>query len=286
MSAPTTIHQFRPTSTITTTGYSSSTTHAFLPKLNSPKTVSSLQFPSSKFVSQYKRGWSPNTMSGSTPTCALGDNSIGDEAAAAAAAFEHESFINEFRPNSTAEGLEATLNRLSKWLVAALFGAVLICRHDAEALWAAIGSVLNTGLSTVLKRVLNQERPVSNLRSDPGMPSSHAQSIFFTVIFVVVSMLQWLGVNGLAITLSGLALAFGSYLSWLRVSQHLHTISQVVVGAVLGSAFSILWFWSWDAIVLKAFISYLWVRIVIVLGATIFCVGFLIHVVQHWFVDQ
>ncbi|KAE9466997.1 hypothetical protein C3L33_01091, partial [Rhododendron williamsianum] len=296
MPAPTTI-LFRPTSTstITTTGYSS-TTHAFLPKLNSPKTVSSLQFPSSKFVSQYKRGWSPNTMSGSTPTCALGDNSIGDEAAAAAA-FEHESLINEFRPNSTAEGLEATLNRLvgnwvflffflSKWLVAALFGAVLICRHDAEALWAAIGSVLNTGLSTVLKRVLNQERPVSNLRSDPGMPSSHAQSIFFTVIFVVVSMLQWLGANGLAITLSGLALAFGSYLSWLRVSQHLHTISQVVVGAVLGSAFSILWFWSWDAIVLKAFISYLWVRIVIVLGATIFCVGFLIHVVQHWFVDQ
>lgn len=107
MPAPTTI-LFRPTSTITTTGYSS-TTHAFLPKLNSPKTVSSLQFPSSKFVSQYKRGWSPNTMSGSTPTCALGDNSIGDEAAAA---FEHESFINEFRPNSTAEGLEATLNRL------------------------------------------------------------------------------------------------------------------------------------------------------------------------------
>ncbi|XP_058179106.1 lipid phosphate phosphatase epsilon 1, chloroplastic isoform X1 [Rhododendron vialii] len=287
MSAATTIlFRIRPTSTITTTG-NSSTTHAFLPKLNSPKTVSSLQFPPSKsgeFVSQYKRGWSPNTMSGSTPTCALGDNSIGDEGAAAA--FEHESFINEFRPNSTAEGLEATLNRLSKWIVAGLFGAVLICRHDAEALWAAIGSVLNTGLSTMLKRVLNQERPVSNLRSDPGMPSSHAQSIFFTVIFVVVSMLQWLGANGLAITLSGLALAFGSYLSWLRVSQQLHTISQVVVGAVLGSAFSILWFWSWDAIVLKAFISYLWVRIVVVLGATIFCVGFLIHVVQHWFKDR
>ncbi|KAI8542500.1 hypothetical protein RHMOL_Rhmol08G0142600 [Rhododendron molle] len=281
MSAPTTI-LFRPTSTITTTSYSS-TTHAFLPKLNSPETISSLQFPSSKFVSQYKRGWSQNTMSGSNPTCALGDNSIGDEAAAA---FEHESFINEFRPNSTAEGLEATLNRLSKWLVAALFGAVLICRHDAEALWAAIGSVLNTGLSTILKRVLNQERPVSNLRSDPGMPSSHAQSIFFIVIFVVVSMFQWLGANGLAITLSGLALAFGSYLSWLRVSQHLHTISQVVVGAVLGSAFSILWFWSWDAIVLKAFISSLWVRIVVILGATMFCVGFLIHIVRHWVMDQ
>lgn len=75
----------------------------------------------------------------------------------------------------------------SKWLVAALFGVIFLWRHDAEALWAASGSVLNAGLSTVLKRILNQERPVSTIRSDPGMPSSHAQSIFFTVTFSIIS---------------------------------------------------------------------------------------------------
>ncbi|KAH0699000.1 hypothetical protein KY284_013215 [Solanum tuberosum] len=75
----------------------------------------------------------------------------------------------------------------SKWLVAALFGIIFLWRHDAEALWAASGSVLNSGLSTVLKRILNQERPVSTIRSDPGMPSSHAQSIFYTVTFCIVS---------------------------------------------------------------------------------------------------
>ena len=71
--------------------------------------------------------------------------------------------------------------------MAALFGAVLLCRHDAEALWAAMGSVFNAGLSTVLKKILNQERPVSHLRRDPGMPSSHAQSIFFNAIFAITS---------------------------------------------------------------------------------------------------
>lgn len=75
----------------------------------------------------------------------------------------------------------------SKWLVAALFGIIFLWRHDAEALWAASGSVLNSALSTVLKRILNQERPVSTIRSDPGMPSSHAQSIFYTVTFCIVS---------------------------------------------------------------------------------------------------
>lgn len=50
-----------------------------------------------------------------------------------------------------------------------------------------MGSVLNTVLSVTLKQILNQERPVSALRSGPGMPSSHAQSIFFTVVFTILS---------------------------------------------------------------------------------------------------
>ena len=51
----------------------------------------------------------------------------------------------------------------------------------------AMGWIVNVLLSVGLKRVLNQERPVAGLKSDPGMPSSHAQSIFFTVVFAIAS---------------------------------------------------------------------------------------------------
>jgi len=74
----------------------------------------------------------------------------------------------------------------SKWIVAALFGCFILWRHDAEALWFTAGSILNALLSVLLKHILNQERP-STLKSDPGMPSSHAQSIFFAVFFVILS---------------------------------------------------------------------------------------------------
>ncbi|KAA8531906.1 hypothetical protein F0562_006377 [Nyssa sinensis] len=269
----------------------------FFPKLKSLKTLSSCpEFPTSKLVSPFEsvskkplsrnnRTFCPNTMTKSTKA-SIFRGSAGEEGVEA---LEQEDFIHgssDFRPSLLADGLESTLNNLSKWLVATLFGLVLLWRHDAAALWAATGSVLNTGLSTTLKQILNQERPVSALRSDPGMPSSHAQSIFFTVMFAVLSMTEWLGVNGLTITLSGLSLAFGSYLSWLRVSQQLHTIGQVVVGSILGSMFSILWFWSWDAIVLQAFISHLWVRIVIVMGASGFCLGFLLYVIRYWVMGE
>ncbi|XP_062155844.1 lipid phosphate phosphatase epsilon 2, chloroplastic [Alnus glutinosa] len=202
---------------------------------------------------------------------------------------QQETFVDgspKFRRELMADGLEPTLNRMSKWLVAGLFGGVILWRHDAVAIWAAMGSVLNSMLSIILKRILNQERPVSTLRSDPGMPSTHSQSIFFTVAFTIVSIMEWLGMNEFSITISGLTLAFGSYLSWLRVSQQFHTVNQVVVGAILGSIFSILWSWSWDAVVLQAFISSFWVRTIVVLGAAGFCLGFLVYVVLNWFRDE
>lgn len=68
-----------------------------------------------------------------------------------------------------------------------LFAVVILCRHDAEAMWAVMGSVGNSMLSIILKRILNQERPAPSLRSEPGMPSSHSQSIFYIVMFAIFS---------------------------------------------------------------------------------------------------
>jgi dolichyldiphosphatase len=58
------------------------------------------------------------------------------------------------------------------------------------------------------------------------------------------------------------------------------------VGAVLGSIFSILWYLSWDAVVLKAFNSSFWVQAIVILGAAGFCLGFLVYVVRYWFKDE
>jgi hypothetical protein len=36
--------------------------------------------------------------------------------------------------------------------------------------------------------------------------------------------------------------------SWLQVSQGLHTLNQVIVGAAVGSAFGALWFVLWHSL--------------------------------------
>ena len=80
-----------------------------------------------------------------------------------------------------------------------------------------------------------------------------------------------------------LVLCFQSY---LRVSQQLHTVSQVVVGAAIGSISSILWYWLWNGYMLDAFVSSLWVRIIVVLGSAGLCIGFVLFVIRHWLQDD
>ncbi|KAJ6805370.1 lipid phosphate phosphatase epsilon 2, chloroplastic-like isoform X1 [Iris pallida] len=184
------------------------------------------------------------------------------------------------------EGFETTLNRMSKWLVAALLGLFILWRHDAEALWVAMGSIINSCLSVTLKWTLNHQRPVNASKSDPGMPSSHAQSLFYTGTYLVISLFDWLGVNIFTMTIGAITIIFSSYLSWLRVSQQFHTISQVVVGAALGSACAATWFWMWHPFVQEAFMASVWVRIVVVLGSVSFCTTFVLYVIQHWVNDE
>ncbi|KAL5208633.1 hypothetical protein ABZP36_033068 [Zizania latifolia] len=182
--------------------------------------------------------------------------------------------------------VEARLNRMSKWLVSGCFAFAALWKHDAEIMWVLMGAVVNTLLSSLLKRMFNHERPTPALRSDPGMPSSHAQSFFYAAGFLVISSYYRLGITYLSIILGAAILAIACYFSWLRVSQHLHTLSQILVGGIVGSTFSALWFALWHLLVREAFASSLTVRILVILCALLCCVNFVIHVIRHWFMDE
>lgn len=183
----------------------------------------------------------------------------------------------------TGRGIEAIVNSLSKWVVSILFASIILLRHDGAALWGIIGSVSNSALSLVLKRILNQARPATTSRTDPGMPSTHAQSISFISVFAVLSVLEWLGTSKVSMFLCCLILASCSYFIRLRVSQRLHTSSQVVVGAIVGSVFCILWYTTWNSLLLEAFESSLLLQTSVFLVAAALTLAFATHVVLNWF---
>ncbi|GKA68852.1 lipid phosphate phosphatase epsilon 1, chloroplastic [Tanacetum coccineum] len=134
-------------------------------------------------------------------------------------AFEHTVLIDSCgdlnRP--TAAVLHGVFNRLSLRFVVISYGVVILLRQDDLALWAVLGSILNVLLSFTLKQLINQERPDPEVRSGPGMPSTHAQSISFAAAFIILSINEWLGLNGSAVLLSGLVIAVGVYFVRLHV---------------------------------------------------------------------
>ncbi|XP_076937312.1 lipid phosphate phosphatase epsilon 1, chloroplastic-like [Bidens hawaiensis] len=200
-------------------------------------------------------------------------------------AFEQEALIDiEIENENELDGgrLHAMVNLMSKWIVAVSFGGFLFVRRDALALWAAMGSVINMILSVTLKQILKQERPVSRVSSGHGMPSSHAQAIFYTIVCIILSLVEFHGFSGVSAISSICVVAIGSYFSWLRVTQRYHTAIQVIVGAIVGSVFAVVWFWAWEALVYKAYESNLVVQVLVTVGAAGFTLGFISHVIRHW----
>ncbi|CAN0919262.1 Lipid phosphate phosphatase epsilon 1, chloroplastic [Linum grandiflorum] len=93
------------------------------------------------------------------------------------------------------DGVGAKLNSMlvdfgfcqSKWIGSVAISAFCLWRRDGEGMWVGGGAVLNYLLSVALKFILNQERPALASKSDPGMPSSHAQTLFYIVTYAILA---------------------------------------------------------------------------------------------------
>lgn len=121
-----------------------------------------------------------------------------------------------------------SLAKNTRWLVAGSAAAVLLLRRDAVSISCIAGAIANAIMSKVLKRVLNQERPEGAAVSDPGMPSSHAMSLFFFASYLSSALLfwiQWPSAARAACVAGMWAFAVNSA-AW-RVTAGLHTREQV-----------------------------------------------------------
>ena len=138
---------------------------------------------------------------------------------------------------------------------------VFLCvRRDVGTAVFIYGAICNALLSKVLKRLINAARPVGAQLSDPGMPSSHAMSLFFFAAFLSSGALEWRATLNASI-LSDSALSFvnnrldmlrwiaaasvvalAAALAILRVRAGLHTVAQVSVGSAIGACNGAFWY--------------------------------------------
>ncbi|KAF6265813.1 hypothetical protein COO60DRAFT_763421 [Scenedesmus sp. NREL 46B-D3] len=136
----------------------------------------------------------------------------------------------------------STVNESTKWTVSATVFAVLLWQHNEYAAWCVVGAVVSAVLCKVLKHAINQQRPDHAQKRDPGMPSSHANSLNFLSVYAALSLNHHTRSHPTAVGLAACSVALGAFLTWLRVRLGYHTWPQVLVGAALGAGAATGWF--------------------------------------------
>jgi len=127
------------------------------------------------------------------------------------------------------------VNKSTKYVVIGTTAAAVLWHRDLNVCWALIGAVLNAFVNKLMKRLLNIERPNTGLhfKTDPGMPSSHAQSLAYLGTYPAAT---WISAHHLAGAAPAAVIVAGAMsFAWLRVRCGYHTVPQVVVGFVLGT---------------------------------------------------
>jgi len=122
-------------------------------------------------------------------------------------------------------------------------GYFLWCKNNLF-LYYYVGIFFNTLLNSLLKSVIREPRPLVNkkllniltnhgnkkklkLFNTYGMPSAHAQNVFYSLVFINLSLGDiWVNIGFTTIALITIS---------QRVFYNHHTISQVLVGACIGS---------------------------------------------------
>jgi len=134
------------------------------------------------------------------------------------------------------------INSLTKWLVSGAAFCALVWRHDVYVAWCLLCSIFSVISCKVLKKLINHDRPDNSpQKPDPGMPSSHANSLAYLAVYVAISVVGSWGHTGISRLVASSVVMLAMFLTWMRVKCNFHSVPQVVVGFLLGSTQAIVW---------------------------------------------
>ena len=172
---------------------------------------------------------------------------------------QYRSKITQTMKSSTSQtlenGLESSkslsfltfIGASAKNTVSSIAMVVVLLSSSWSPLFFIIMGVFNAILSKVLKNIIKQPRPLSSAKPGYGMPSSHAQSLFyFSTVLSLTFFRSALSSKSLAIVsvFSSMMIYIYAILasSW-RVVKNLHSVQQTIVGCVIGLITGILAFY-------------------------------------------
>ncbi|KAJ2083920.1 hypothetical protein H4R24_000450 [Coemansia sp. RSA 988] len=121
--------------------------------------------------------------------------------------------------------------------------SIVLGRREVAGILLLLGQLLNEAFNLALKLAIRDDRPNARLGDGYGMPSSHSQFMGYFVLYMVVYLERHITTNVIhkCITQLG-AFILGISVAFSRVYLGYHTAWQVLVGAVVGIGFGVIWY--------------------------------------------
>lgn len=179
-------------------------------------------------------------------------------------AFESETFENSIKwvplaithveyPQGDWFGKILAISSMMPLVILTGFITLILFRRDLHTISFFCGTILNEVINWVLKHTIREMRPCrgrETVYSEYGMPSNHAQFMWFFATYIVFFVTirvhhvnnstlidnAWKIVATVGVIWSAAAVCYG------RIYLHYHTWGQITCGAILGSVLACGWF--------------------------------------------
>lgn len=147
-------------------------------------------------------------------------------------------------------GMFLAILSLAPFAICTGFITLIIFRRDLHTIAFFVGVFINDCINLVLKYTICQARPIERdgLHTQYGMPSMHAQHMWFFAIYVTLFVYVRLNYSCTIferiwrITVACGCITTALLISYGRVYLLYHSITQVLCGALIGVALGIIWF--------------------------------------------
>ncbi|KAI7850925.1 PAP2 domain protein [Circinella umbellata] len=133
---------------------------------------------------------------------------------------------------------------LSPLAILVFYASIILSRREIAGITMLIGQLVNEGINFTLKEYLQIARPHAHLGDGYGMPSSHAQFIWFFAIYGSLYLSKNIKVDHviekriILFAMFSLAIA----VCYSRIYLGYHSLLQVIAGGCAGCIFGLLWY--------------------------------------------
>ncbi|KAI8328444.1 PAP2 superfamily protein [Chlamydoabsidia padenii] len=147
---------------------------------------------------------------------------------------------------------------LTPLAILVFYASNVVSRRELVSVIMLLGQLTNELVNAILKEYFQIHRPYDYLGTGYGMPSSHAQFVWYFATFGTIYLLRHIQLTTpvwkkLSVTCM---VVMACLVCWSRIYLGYHTLGQVVMGSVVGVGYGLVWYMAMEMVRARGYLTW------------------------------